>query len=329
MKRREFIALISGAAVWPIVSRAQQIGKVYHIALVHPSIPAVDLTYPTFFHELRRLGYVEGQNLIVERYSGEGRPERYADLAQSVVRLKPDLIFASGAPMAAQFKSVTSTIPIITVTADPVSLGLATSVAHPGGNITGVAIDAGLEIWGKRLALLQEIVPTLSRAGFLATRFNWEHPHGEGVAVREAAKRLGIAVSDFLLEESRHEADYRRLFATISRGLVDGVVVSDEPENYTNRGVIVELVEKARLPAIYPWREHSKLGGLIAYAYDQADLFRHAAQQVDLILKGANTAETPFYQSARFELLINLKTAKALGITVPPALLARADEVIE
>ena len=337
MKRREFIGLVgSTVAACPFAASAQQLRKVYRIALVHPTNSIIDMgqnspirSYRTFFDELRGLGYVEGQNLIVERFSGEGRRDRYAELAINVVRLKPDLIFAISAIMAARVKIATNTIAIVTVTTDPVVVGLVTSISHPGGNLTGVVVDPGLEIWGKRLELLQEIVPGLSKVGFLATRLNWELPQGQGVAIRQAAQRLRLTVSGSALDEPGREADYRRAFAGMSHDRVGALVVSDEPENFTNRKVIVELAESAGLPAIYPWRENIELGGLMAYAFDDVELFRHAAHQVDQILKGANPGDIPFYQSAKFELVINLKGAKALGLTVPPSLLARADQVIE
>ena len=276
MSRREFIALAGGAALaFPFASPAQQVGRVYRIAWVHPTNSIADMSqnspirgYRAFVDELRRLGYVEGQNLILERFSAEGRQERYAELAHDVVRLKPDLIFAISVPMALQFKSATTTIATVTLTGDPVVYGLATSVAHPGGNLTGVVIDAGLEIWGKRLALLQEILPRLSKVGFLVTRRHWDYIQGHGDFVRQAAQRLGIVLSGLLLDESGKGADYQRVLAALSHDRVDALVVSDDPENFTNRSILVELAETAGVPAIYPWREHCELGGLMAYAFE-------------------------------------------------------------
>jgi putative ABC transport system substrate-binding protein len=282
-----------------------------------------------FYQELRRLGYFEGQNLIVERYSAEGHRDRLAQLAEDVVRSKPDLIVTAGGPSARALKSATATIPIVASVGDPVVYGIAASVAHPGGNITGVSPDAGLETWGKRLALLKEIIPTLSKAGFLASRSQWEFPQGGGEATRGVARKLGIELVGAAVDEPMHDADYRRAFAAMSQDRVQALVVRDEPENLTNRRVIVELAEAARLPAIYPFRDHFDLGGLIAYAVDFLDLWRHLAQQVDQILKGTKPGEIPFFLATKFELRINLKAAKALGLTIPPSILAVADEVIE
>jgi putative tryptophan/tyrosine transport system substrate-binding protein len=197
MRRRKFITLLGGAvAVWPVAARAQQPAKMKRIAYVNSSgeVSVISAsgrpTYRVFFQELSRLGYVEGQNLGVERHSGEARPERYAELARDVVNTHPDLIFAVGGRLSLDFKMVTTTIPIVTIIIDPIALGLVASIARPGGNITGVAISAGLEIIGKRMGLLVEAMPKLSTVGYLASRPFWEDPRG--AATQEAAKRLGL-----------------------------------------------------------------------------------------------------------------------------------------
>jgi len=286
-----------------------------------------NLRFRAFFGELRRLGYVEGRNLIVERYSAEGRTEHYSQLAHDVVRLKPDLIFTVGVLMAQRFKSATTTLPIVLVVTDPVAYGLTTSLAHPSDNLTGVTVDTGMEIWGKRLALLKETVPGVSRVGYLATRAVWEAPQGS--AVREAARQLGISLFGTPLEEPLQEAEYRRVLASMSQDRLEALVVSELAESLSNLKVIVELAEKARLPAIYPWREAVELGGVMAYAEDLPDLYRHTARQIDEILKGVKPQDIPFYQPTKFELILNLKAAKALGLIFPSSLLGSADEVIE
>jgi putative ABC transport system substrate-binding protein len=308
---------------------AQHGEKVYRIAFVHPSTPEVELRSSTFalFEELRELGYVEGQNLVVEVYSGQGKSERYADLARDVVQRKPDVIFAAGAPMALHLKSASATIPIVAVAGDPIPIGLAANLARPSGNITGVSVDAGLETLGKRLALLKEAVPTLSRVSYLAPRWNWKSP--EGTTIKEAAQRMGISLVGSVLAGSMQDEEYRRVFAAISQERVDAIAVSAAAENFTRRQLIVELVDKARLPAIYPYREMVEMGGLMAYAFDRAEGYRYAAHQINQILKGAKPGEIPFYQVTKFKLVINLKTAKSLRITLPPSILLRADEVIE
>jgi putative tryptophan/tyrosine transport system substrate-binding protein len=333
MRRRKFITLLGGAvAVWPVAARAQQPAKMKRIAYVNSSgeVSVISAsgrpTYRVFFEELSRLGYVEGQNLGVERHSGEGRPERYAELARDVVNTHPDLIFAVGGRLSLDFKMATTTIPIVTIIIDPIALGLVASIARPGGNITGVAISAGLEIIGKRMGLLVEAMPKLSTVGYLASRPFWEDPRG--AATREAAKRAGVALSPAMLG-AFNEAEYQRVFKSMEQDRADGLMVSDEPEHSTHRATIVELAAKGRIPAIYPVRDFVEAGGLMAYSIDLVDIWRRGANLIDKILRGANPGDIPFYQPTKFELSINLKTAKALGLELPAMLLGRADEVIE
>src|SRR6266571_7806487 len=258
MRRRDFIAALGTAATWPIVARAQQPAKMKRIAFVHPSNKVSEISvsgrpyYRAFFEELSRLGYVEGQNLGVERYSGEGRPERYAELARDVVNTHPDLILAVGGRLSLDFKVATTTVPIVTMIVDPIALGLVASIARPGGNITGVAIAAGLEIIGKRMGLLVEAMPKLSTVGYLASRSFWEDPRG--AAAREAAKQAGISLSPVMLS-AFDEAEYQRVFRSMEQDRADAFMVSDEPENSISRETIVELAGKGRIPAIYPLRE--------------------------------------------------------------------------
>jgi putative ABC transport system substrate-binding protein len=333
MKRREFIAgLLVAASLRP--ARAQQATKTYRLALVHPSNPIADMSetstrafYRSFFKELRQLGYVEGKNLIIERYSGAGWTEHFYELTRDVVRHQPDVIFASSSRLVREFKEATNTIPIVASTDDPVVGGLVASLARPGGNITGVSVDAGIEIWGKRLGLLMEAIPHLSRVGFLASRGALEA--AVGAAMREAAQRRGVALVAPPLDGPFVEAEYRRVFATMVQERADGLIVNDQVEHATNRRLIAELAEENRLPAIYAYREQVEAGGLMAYAIDLSALYRHAAEHIDLILKGAKPGEIPYYQATKFELIINVKAARAIGLSIPPSLLLRADEVIE
>jgi putative ABC transport system substrate-binding protein len=332
MRRRDFITALGTAATWPLAARAQQAAKMKRIALVisagKVSTTSVSgrPTYRVFFEELSRLGYVEGQNLGVERYSGEGRTERYAELARDVVNTHPDLILAVGGRLSLDFKMATTTIPIVTMIIDPIAMGLVASIARPGGNITGVTIAGGLDIIGKRMGLLVEAMPKLSTVGYLASRPFWEDPRG--AAVREAAKQAGISLSPVMLS-AFDEAEYQRVFRSMEQDRADAFMVSDEPENFTNRDTIVELAAKGRIPAIYSYREFVEFGGLMAYSIDLVDTFRRLANLIDKILRGANPGDIPFYQPIKFELSINLKTAKALGLEMPAMLLGRADEVIE
>ena len=327
------MAVLGAATAWPLATQAQPTGKVYRIALVHPSHPIAVLSetgglahFRAFFEELRRLGYEEGQNLVVERYSGEGRTERYAELAKAVVRSAPDLIFPFSAHMVQHFKEVADTLPIVAYTVDPVALGFATSLARPGGNITGVDPGAGVELWDKLLELLREVVPTASRVGYLTLRAVWDGK--VGAAMRVAAQRTGISLVGHVLTDPIEEAAYRRAFA-MAMERVDALIVGDEPENYTHRRLIVELAERSRLPTVYPNRLFAEAGGLLSYGIDHADVLRYAASQIDRVLKGTKPGEIPFYQATHFELVINLKTTRALGIEISPSLLARTDEVIE
>jgi putative ABC transport system substrate-binding protein len=302
------------------------------IAFVHPAAKVSEISvsgrpyYRAFFEELSRLGYVEGQNLGVERYSGEGRPERYAELARDVVNTHPDLILAAGGRLSLDFKMATTTIPIVTMIIDPIAMGLVASIARPGGNITGVTIAGGLELIGKRMGLLIEAMPKLSTVGYLASRPFWEDPRG--AATREAAKRAGVALSPAMLG-TFNEAEYQRVFKSMEQDRADALMVSEEPEHVTYRATIVELAAKDRIPTIYPFREYVEVGGLMAYSIDQAEIYRRVANLIDKILRGANPGDIPFYQPTKFELSINLKTAKALGLEMPAMLLGRADEVIE
>jgi putative ABC transport system substrate-binding protein len=332
MRRREFIAGLSLAATMQR-AKAQQSARADRVAMVSPSTRVDDMTsaghrnYRVFFEELNRLGYVEGQNLLVERFSGEGRTEHYADLARDVVSTNPDLIFSVSARLSLNFKMATATIPIVAITADPIVAGLVPSIARPGGNITGISVDAGVEIGGKRLGLLREATPKLANARFLVSQTIWERP--EGAAVREAAKQAGIKMEGGLLGTVVDEAEYRRVFSLMEQDRVDGLVVSDQSEHFNYRRLLVGLAAKSRIPAIYPYFEHVEIGGLMAYSFNFEDVYRRAAGQIGEILKGTKPREIPFYQPTHFDLVINLKSARALGLEMPATLLASADKVIE
>jgi putative tryptophan/tyrosine transport system substrate-binding protein len=299
--------------------------------MLHPSHPVADMTensslryYHAFFEELRRLGYVEGRNIVIECYSGEGRVENYTSLAQDVVSRNPDLVFAMTAWMATPLKNATSKTPIVAVSSDPINDGLVTSLAHPGGNLTGVSVDPGLEIWGKRFQLFREVAPTISKVGILAQRQNPERD----VMLRTAAK-AGIPVAGPSLVDSGSDADYRRFFVATSQDGADALFVDGSPENITKRQLIVELAAKFSLPAIYPFRSFVEVGGLMAYGTELGEVFRQAARSIDKILKGTNPGDIPLYLPTKFELVINLATAKMFGLTVPPSVLTLADELIE
>lgn len=334
MRRREFITLFGGtAATWPYAARGQQPARKKRIALVSPASKVSEMSlsglsqYRAFFEELSHLGYVEGQNLEVERYSGEGRPERYSELVRDVVNTHPDVILAVAAHLSLAFKMATKTIPIVTIVNDPVALGLVVSIARPGGNITGVTIGAELELIGKRIGLLVEAMPKLSSVGYLVSRPYWEDLRG--AAAREAANRAGISLKAAPLDSAFNEAEYRRAFRSMEQDRANALLVSDEAENLANRATIVELAAEDRIPAMYAYSDFVRVGGLMAYSTDLPDTFRRFANLVDKVLRGANPGDLPFYRPTKFELSINLKTAKMLGLEIPAMLLGRADEVIE
>src|SRR5438876_1902078 len=332
MNRRAFISLIATAAAWPRAARGQQ-GATRRIAIFHPAIPTTLLTEPgggsawrAFFGELRRLGYVEGENLVIERYSAEGHHERYADLAREIVTRNPDVIVTGTNPVVIAFKAATSTIPIVAFMLDPLKAGLVTNLAKPGGNLSGITLDAGIEIWGKRLEILKEALPTTTKAAFLGMRDGWEGSFGQ--YLRDAGGRLGISLISMLPQEGT-PSEIERVFAEMGQHRPDAVLVSGEGDLYAHRQLIAELTQKNRLPAMCPYRDYVDAGGLMAYTVDLAELLRRMADDVHKILHGAKPGDIPIYQPTKFELLINLTTAKALGLTLSPALLARADEVIE
>jgi putative tryptophan/tyrosine transport system substrate-binding protein len=333
MRRREFITLIGATAAWPLATRAQQPKTQRRIAIFHPAIPVALLTetgggsaWRAFFGELRRLGYIEGENLIIERYSAEGHHERYADIAQDIVSRRPDVIVTGTNPVVTAFKAATSTIPVVAFMLDPLHAGLVTSLSRPGGNLTGITLDAGVDVWGKRLQILKEAIPSTAKAAFLGMRGGWEGASGE--ILRDAASRLGISLT-FTLPDTGTPSEIERVFAAIERQRPDALLVSGEGDLYANRQLIAELSVQKRLPTMCPYRDHVEAGALIGYAVDLAELLRRMADDVNQILKGAKPGDIPIYQPIKFELLINLKTANALGLVLPPALLARADQVIE
>ena len=334
MRRRDFIAMVGASAAWNSLARAQKLANGHRIAIVAASESVSELTegggnphYEAFLQELRQLGDVEGQNLVIERYSGEGRTEHYDELVDEVVSRNPDLIFATTSLLVRRFKKATATIPIVGFTADPIAYGIVETLARPGGNVTSVSADAGVEIWAKRLQFAREVVPKAARVAFLTYRLSWEGAQGN--VLREVARSAGIELLGPPLDDPVQPPEYERVVTLMAQQNANALIVGDISNNFTYRKLIVDLAAVNRLPAIYPYREYVPLGGLMAYAVDSQDLLRHAANQVDRILRGEKPGEIPYYQPRTFELMVNLKTAKALGIDMPLSLLVRADEVIE
>lgn len=330
MRRREFITLVSAAAAtWPLVAHAQQpSGRVYKIG--YQSVSSRERT-PRFvkaFEEgLRSLGYRVGENVTIEYRFANGDMDRMPVLAADMVRLGVDIIVAAGAnPSTMAALKATTTIPIVmTGSIDPDTTGLVASLARPGGNVTGLAVDAGSGILGKRFELLKEILPNLSRLGII-----WNPDvalnRTRQMSMTETAHTLGLTT---IPVEVRSLDTLEQAFATMSRDRVQAFVVQGDSVLNEFRGQIAEMALRNRLPAAAVQRELAEAGFLLSYGADIGDLYRRSAGFVDKILKGAKPADLPVEQPTKFELIVNLKTAKALGVDIPPIVLARADEVIE
>jgi ABC-type uncharacterized transport system substrate-binding protein len=326
MRRRDFISLLGGvAAAWPLAARAQQPGKLPTIGLLgRTTRSAASEWTAAFVQRLRELGWTENRTVAIEYRWAEGRPERFVAIAAEFVRLKVDIIVTSGTPQVLAAKQATSVIPIVFATAgDPVGNGLVASLAHPGGNVTGLA-TLGADLAGKRLELLREVVPALRR---LAIMGNVGNPFTvlELGEVQAAAGTLGLEGHTL---EIRRAQDIAPAFEAL-KGRADALYVCNDALLETNRIQINSLALSTRLPTMYGSRESVEAGGLMSYAANFPDLFRRAAEYVDKILHGAKPGDIPVEQPTKFDLIVNLTTAKALGLTVPPTLLARADEVIE
>jgi ABC-type uncharacterized transport system substrate-binding protein len=325
MRRREFITLLGGAAAWPIAARAQQPPKLPTIGYLGPSTPSVDSQrIAAFVQRLRELGWTEGRTIAIEVRRAEGRNERFAEIAAEFVRLKVDVIVTAGTAAVVTAKQATSVIPIVfAVAGDPVGTGLVASLARPGGNVTGLS-NQSADLAGKRLELLREVVPSLRRLAILA---NAGSPIGvlEMREAQAAARTLGLEV---VTSEIRRVEDIAPAFETL-KDRAEALYVASDPLVTTNRIRISTLALGARLPTMHGQGDSVEAGGLMSYGANYPDLHRRAADYVDKILRGAKPGDIPVEQPTKFDLVINLTTAKVLGLTVPPSQLARADEVIE
>ncbi len=315
-----------GILLAPLAAEAQQPAKIPRIGLLSPFSPsATALWHEAFRRGLRDLGWVEGKNISIEYRYSEGRNDRVPDLAADLVRLKVDIIVAATSTAALAAKHATRAIPIVMASAgDPVGSGLVESLARPGGNITGLTMIAP-ELTGKRLELLKEIVPKLSRVAVLwnpqgpASTLSWKE-------IQLPARELGVQLHSL---EVRSSNDFDKAFKDASRARAGALAIMPDPVFVTNLKQIADFSAKSRLPSIFHLREFVDSGGLLAYGTDRSDLFRRAATYVDKILKGAKPADLPVEQPTKFELVINLKTAKAIGVTIPQSILIRADQVIQ
>jgi putative tryptophan/tyrosine transport system substrate-binding protein len=335
VRRREVIACLGCAGMWPFAAHAQQPSRMKHLAIVEPEAKPADVSiegnvlYSPFFRQMKSLGYVEGGNLIVQRYCLEGRYDRSTEVARDVVASRPDVIFTSTNYVTLALKSETRTIPIVAFVGDPVATGIVSSLARPGGNITGVSVDAGAEIAGKRLELLAEAVGKLSNVRLLQT------PEATGDSpfvkmTREAAEKMNISFRLEPLQSPVDEAAFTRAFDAMQRDHVDGVVIFPDGVTYKYRVLLGRLALQYHLPAICWFSETVEAGALMSYAalnFDEEA--RRLATQVVEILNGGDPAEMPFFLENHFVLVINLKAAKELGLELPVGLVASANKLIE
>ena len=322
MKRREFVTLLGGTAVaWPLAAMAQRSTEIRRVGvLANEPWPPLD----GLRDGMRGLGYIEKQGVHFEYRFAEGRAERYPGLAAELVRLPADVIVAWGTPASLAAKQATGTVPIVMISGDPIAVGLVSGLAHPGANVTGLSTLAA-DLEGKRIELLKELLASLARVAVLS------NPTNPFCTV--AVERARVAATALHLEleivEAAQERDLDRAFLTLGRQRPEAVLTVADPFLTSQRTRIAAFMVENRFPSMYTYREDVLAGGLICYATNYHDIFRRAAILTDKILKGTKPADLPIQQPTKFELVINLKTAKALGLTIPPTLLSRADEVIE
>jgi putative ABC transport system substrate-binding protein len=322
MRRRDFITLIGSAAAWPFDAHAQQAGKVWRMGFIaHGHEPF----YDSLFEGLREYGYEEDRNLIVERRYARGQAERFKEFAAEMVRLNVDIIIVVTTPAALAVMNATKTIPIVHPNAiDPLNTGLIASLAHPGGNLTGGA-QLTAEASAKRLAMLKEVVPGLSRAAALwnpanpAIVFSWKE-------TRATARALGVT---FQSHEVQGPKDFTAAFAMIAEERPDALLVLQDAVTMQQRNEIIDFAIQKRLPSMFQEKGWAVAGGLMSYGENLASMYKRAAYFVDRIFKGAKPADLPVEQATKFDMVLNLRTAKAIGITIPSSVLALADEAIE
>jgi len=325
ISRRGFLAGSVALLAAPLAAEAQQTGRMYRIGYLGEGTPENALVLEESLRELGYLGYVEGRNLVVERRFAAFKYDRLPDLAAELVRLKPDVLVTGGNPGIAALRQATATVPIVMAWAsDPVGAGLVTSLARPGGNITGLTLGTGPEFVTKELQILHEVVPKLSRVAIV--REAYRRGAAETAALESAARKLGLTI---LFADVRTTSDIEGAFATITRSRAGAILILGGNTTWASRQQLADLAVQHRLPGICLFRGYAEAGLLLTYGPNREDLNRRAAAYIDKILKGARPADLPVAEPTKFELVINLKTAKALGLTIPPSLLLRADQVIE
>jgi putative tryptophan/tyrosine transport system substrate-binding protein len=327
MKRREFISLLGGAAAaWPLAARAQQAGRIWRIGVLETISPELNAAnFDALRRGLRNLGYIEGQNLVIEYRSADGQMERFPELANELVRTNVDMIVTRGTPAVFAAKNATATIPVVmAASGEPLTSGVISGLARPGGNVTGLSAFTN-ELIPKRIELLNVAVSGIARIAFLQNMSNPVAP-SQWEELKTAAQSVRI---EPLLLDVRRSEDVARALEAASMERINAIVVGNDTVTHANRHQVIELAAHHRLPAIYATREFVDAGGLMSYGVSYADLYRRAATYVDKIFKGAKPADLPVEQPTKFDLMINLRTAKALALEIPDKLLALADEVIE
>jgi putative ABC transport system substrate-binding protein len=325
MQRREFISLLGGVAAWPLAAWAQP-NRTYRIGILE-TIPLASNAenFNALRQGLQQLGYIDGQNLVIEYRSADGHADRFQALALEIVRRHVDLIVTRGTPAARAAKETTTTIPVVMAAiGEPLGVGVVATLAHPGSNITGLSAFV-TELAGKRIELIKELLPSISRVAFMQNMGNPVSPP-QWDASRAAAATLGIAIELF---DVRNAQDIAHAFGMVADHKVNAILVGIDATTQANGAMIIEMAAKEKIATTYPSREFVDAGGLLSYGVSYPDLYRRSASLIDKIFKGANPGDLPVEQPTKLELVINLKTAKALGLTVPPTLLSRADEVIE
>jgi putative ABC transport system substrate-binding protein len=325
MDRREFIGTVAGGLLTaPLAAEAQPAKKAYRMGYLSEGKPIPSPQLKAFEESLRELGYEEGKNLVVERRYAEFNYDRLSALAADLVRLKPDVIVTGGNPTIAALKHATTAVPIVMAwSIDPVGAGVIESLARPGGNVTGTTLSTGPEFIGKQLEILNEVAPKRSRVAVLR---HIGRAGAETAAIETAARKLGMTV---LFTDVSVARDLRGAFVAMTQGRAGSFVILGGPMTWLNRQQIAELAVQHRLPGIHFFREYAEAGLLLTYGPSAVVQYRRAATYVHRILQGAKPADLPVEEPTKFDLVINLKTAKALGLTIPPSLLARADQVIE
>lgn len=331
MRRRDLLAGWLATTTMATALWAAEQNKVYRLAVCSQSgMENFALTYWTIlFNRLAQMGFTEGKNLIVDRYATEGRPERFEEIARKIVQAKPDVIaLGFDHQFILQVAKETTTIPIVATFGDPVAAGIVKNMARPERNITGVSLDAGIEMQGKHLEILRQAVPSVSRVAYLSNRAEWEGAWGQ--AVREAGQRSGVSIIGMPMERSAREPEYQQAFATMAQQSVEALMANGHPPNSGHRELILGLAVKYRLPSITWWTDIADSGQVfLAYAPDYPYYLLRWADEVGQALNGVPPAEIPIQQPTKLMLAINLKTAKAIGLDVPSTLILRADKVIE